>query len=220
MSALQHVQELDQTADVFLYQLSNYSESSPNETFRFTNFAGVVFDASYVAISCSHTAQEISSVSTQPRLDLTIADTLGTVGALLNSIDGAIEGAKLRVIRTKRKFLQDGALFSTSNGILQQSNLVVTQIQSYVPGEAVVLVCSSVLDFGGGETSCPSRSANQGCSAVYKSVYCGYTGVAKFNLANEPVLTDAEDKCNHALSGCRARNNLINYLGFPTLQRR
>jgi lambda family phage minor tail protein L len=225
MSALQHVQELDQTADVFLYQLSNYSQSNPLEVTRFANMSGVFFDGSYIAIAVSHTSQEISSTGSQPQMTLTISDTLGTIGALLNSIDGAIEGAKLRVIRTKAKYLSTGSTPSTTNGILQRSDLVITRVEQYVPGEVINLVASSVLDFGGGETACPSRVCHVKCPGAveYRGPYCGYSGSRMFDLANNPVIDSSLDRCNKQISGCRARfgeGAVLPFGGFPSVTRR
>lgn len=223
MSALQHVQELDQSADVFLYELKGFNQSSPETYFRFTNYAGVSFNGSWIAIACACNSMEITSTSTQPRLELTVSDTLGTVGALMNSIDGAIEGSKLKIIRTKARFLDSGATPSTTNGILQQSNLVITQISSFIPGEAIVLVGSSPLDYGGGETSCPSRAATTKCGYVYRSgVGCPYSGSAMFNLANQLVTDSREDQCAKTLSACSLRfpGAVLPTSAFPTLQRR
>jgi lambda family phage minor tail protein L len=225
MSALQHVQELDQSADVYLYELKGYSQSNPESFFRFTNYAGVSFNGPWVAIACACNSMEITSTSTQPRLELTVSDTLGTVGALMNSIDGAIEGSKLKIIRTKARFLDSGATPSTTNGILQQSNLIITQISSFIPGEAIVIVGSNPVDYGGGETACPSRVATVKCpgTVTYRGSYCTYSGAAMFDLANQPTLDPLKDQCSKSIAGCRARfgpNATLPFGGFPTLQRR
>jgi lambda family phage minor tail protein L len=139
----------------------------------------------------------------------------------MNSIDGAIEGAKLKVIRTKARFLDSGATPSTTNGILQQSNLVITQISSFIPGEAIVLVGSSPLDYGGGESNCPSRPAHTGCPYRYRgSEGCLYAGTAMFKLDGSSTTDPKEDKCAKNLSSCALRGNTLFYGGFPTMQRR
>lgn len=219
MTAIQHVQELDQSADVFLYELKGFRTSNPNETFRFTNQSGVSFGGAWNALACSHNAIEISSTGTQPRIEITISDAAGTVGSLLNEID-AIEGAKLRIIRTKVKYLDSSPMASTTNGILQRSDMVVTRLVNFIPMDGATFECSSVLDFGGGEVGCPSRVATNLCSALYKGVYCGYSGSAMFDLSNNPVLDASQDKCAKTLAACRARQNVINFGGFPSLQRR
>jgi lambda family phage minor tail protein L len=220
MTALQHVQELDQSADVYLYELKGFRTSNPNETFRFCNQSGVAFGGSWNALACSHNAIEITSTGTQPRIEITISDAAGTVGSLLNEID-AIEGAKLRIIRTKAKYLDSGPLASTTNGILQRSDMVISRVSNFIPGEAIVCEASSPLDMGGGETSCPSRCALNKCSWVYKSTECSYAGSAMFDLSNNPVIGDpSQDKCAKTLSACKARNNTLFFGGFPSLQRR
>jgi lambda family phage minor tail protein L len=223
MTALQHVQELDQSADVFLYELKGFRVSNPNETFRFTNFAGVEYNGFWHPLACSHNAIEITSTGTQPRIEMTISDAANTIGSLLNEID-AIEGAKLRIFRTKARFLGSGATPDTVNGILQRSDMVITRVVNYIPGEAIVCEMSSPLDFGGGETSAPSRCALNKCSWVYRSgVGCTYTGSAMFKLDNTPTLNPAEDKCAKTLSACKARfgeGAVLPFSGFPSMSRR
>lgn len=224
MTAIQHVQELDQSADVFLYELKGFRTSNPNETFRFCNQSGVSFGGAWNTLACSHNAMEITSTGTQPRIEITISDAAGTVGSLLNEID-AIEGAKLRILRTKVRFLDSGATPSTTNGILQRSDMVITRIVNFVPGDAIVCEASSPLDFGGGETSCPGRVGVIKCPASisYRGPYCGYAGQAMFKLDGTPTLNSAEDVCAKDLKSCRARfgaGAVLPYGGFPSLQRR
>jgi len=218
MTALQHVQELDQSADVFLYELKGFRSSNPNETFRFCNQSGVSFGGPWYALACSHNTIEITSTGTQPRVEITISDAAGTINSLMNEID-TLEGSKLMILRTKVKYLDSSPLASTTNGILQRNHMVVTRLINFVPLEAATFECSSPLDYGGGETACPSRCALNKCSWIYKSTECGYTGAAMFDLSNNPVIDSSQDKCAKTLSACQVRNNTLFFGGFPSLQR-
>lgn len=222
MTALQHVQELDQSADVFLYYLSNYSVANPKAEFRFTSMSGVSFGGPFQALACSIETLEISSTGAQSRPVLTMSDTAGIVGTLLGNTDG-IEGSKLRVVRTKARYLDSGQTPSVANGILQRSDLVVSRISNWIPLDSIALELSSVLDYGGGETACPARNCNIGCGVPYRSAACSYAGAAMFTLAGQPTLDPTQDRCAKTLSACKLRfgqNATLPYAGFPTVQRR
>ena len=213
---LKHIQDLDQDADVFLYDLTNYRQSNPKEVFRFSNMAGVSFNGPYEAIPCSHDVIEITSVSTQPRLEITISDAAGAVTSLIDSVDG-IENAKLTIRRTKVRYLDSGSTPSTS-AILQQSELIVSRVSQFIPGQACIIETQNPIDQG--NLNLPCRVAHTKCSWQYRGSYCGYTGNEMFKLDNSPTLDPDEDQCSKDLGGCRVRNNVINFGGYPALQRR
>jgi lambda family phage minor tail protein L len=217
---LKHVQNLDQDTDVFIYELTNYRQSNPKEIFRFSNMAGVSFNGPCEAIPCSHDVIEISSVSTQPRLEITISDAAGAVSSLIDSVDG-IEGSKLTILRTKVRYLDSGSTPSTS-AILQRSQLIVSRVSQYIPGEAVVVETQNPIDQS--SLNLPLRTATTKCGWTYRSgVGCTYAGSAMFKLDGSPTLDPKEDVCSRDLKGCKLRfgeNAVLPTSAFPTLQRR
>lgn len=218
LQLLQDVQKLDGDATIFLYQLSNFSVDNPNQTFRFSNMAGVSFNGPYYAIACTHNAVEISNVGSQARLELTLSDAASVVTSLIDGNTDGLEGAKLRIIQTRRRFLDDGETPSTS-AIILSCTLVVSRIVSFIPGDRISIECSNPIDYSG-ELGVPARLCSRQCAWRYRGAYCQYTGRQMFTLSNEPTLNSNDDQCNKSLEACRIRGNVRNYGGFPTLQRR
>jgi lambda family phage minor tail protein L len=222
LALLEEVQSLDPSADIFLYEISGYKLDNPSESFKFSNVAGVSFNGPYEAIACAHDAIEISSVGTQPRIQLTVADTLGGVTYLVDSVDG-LEGAQLIIRRTKKKFL-DGEVFGGggADSIIQESYLIVARIVEFRPGDAIVVECQQPLDFAG-VVGIPSRVCSTKCQWIYRSSYCGYVGSAMYDLSNNPTLNPEEDQCSKTISACKIRfgsDAVLPTSAFPTLQRR
>ena len=219
MTALQHALDLDQTADVYLYELKGYNTTKPNEYFRFVNMVGVMFNGPWHPLACSHNVLEVTSTGTQPRVEITISDAAGTVSSLLNEID-ALEGSKLKIIYTKARFLDTGSTPSTNNGIIQQSNMIISRIVNYLPGDSITCEASSPIDIGVGDVAAPARVCLRTCTWAYRSTECGYTGSQMVKLDNTPTINPSEDRCAKTLTACRIRDNILRYGGFPTLQRR
>lgn len=220
MAATEDVQSLDQSADIFIYIVSNYNSKNPKESIKLSNYSGVSFGGPAIGLAITHGSQEITSVGAQPRMDISISDTNGVVTSLIDNGTDGLEGATVKVIRTKKKYLDSQSMANnTSVGILQQSNLVISRVSSFIPMSVVEVECQSPIDYG--NIYCPSRVATTKCGWEYRSPEgCTYSGTAMFDLAGNPVISSDEDICDKSLRGCRLRNNVINYGGFPTLQRR
>jgi lambda family phage minor tail protein L len=222
MSALADVQSLDQGADVFIYIVSNYNSANPSESIKLSNYAGVSFNGPAIGLPITHDSQEVTSVGSQPRMTISIADTNGAVTSLIDGNVEGIEGANVKIYRTKRKYLDDGELGGNpAIGILQQMNLVISRVSEFVPMSVVTVEAQSPIDYG--NVACPSRVALNQCPWRYRSSECSYSGTAMFKLDNSPTINPAEDICSKSLAGCRARfgaNAVLPHGGFPTLQRR
>lgn len=217
MSIFTHVQELDGDADVFLYHLSKFNPENPAQVFKFSNFSGVSFNGSYEAIACSHDTFEVSSVGSQGRLQITVSDTNGSITGLVDEVNG-LEGCELLILRTRSRFLDTGATPSTS-AILQRSQLIISRVVSWIPLDTIVWEASNPIDYS--DIGIPSRVCTPRCTwAQYRGPECSYSGAAMFDLAGNPVIDPKLDRCSRDLKGCRLRNNVINYGGFPSLQRR
>lgn len=216
-AATEEVQSLDQSADVFVYEISNFNSKNRREVIRLSNFASVSFNGPTIGLAISHDSQETTSTGSQPRMTISVSDTNGVVTSLIDSIDG-LEGATVKIYRTKRRFLDDGSTPNTVQGILQQATLVISRVADFVPMSIVTVECQSPIDYG--NISTPSRTATQKCSWAYRSSECGYVGTAMFDLAGNPVISSESDICGKDLKACRARANVINFGGFPGLRRR
>lgn len=221
MAATEDVQSLDQSADIFIYEITNYNSSNPKEKARFSNYSGVSFGGSTVGLAITHDAIETTSVGAQPRISLSISDTGGFVTSMIDGNTDGLEGAVVKILRTKKKYLDSEPLGGNpSIGILQQTTLVVSRIEDFVPLSVVTISLQSPIDYG--NISCPSRSATQKCNWQYRGSYCTYQGSAMFKLDNSPTLNPDEDVCSKTLDGCRARfpGQVLPTSAFPTLQRR
>ena len=214
----QEIQSLDQSSDIFLYELSQFNPENPAEIFRFSNQNGVSWGGPTVAIPCSHDQIEYTSQGTQPRLSFTVADVNGVISALVDSVDG-LEGAVLKVRRTKRRFLDDGSTPDTS-AILQQSDMVIARVSSFAPRVQIVFELVNKMDYG--QAKLPSRLCLRSCSWTYRGSECGYTGAAMFTIAGTPTLDPRADSCGKRLSDCKLRfpNAVLPTSAFPTLTRR
>ena len=220
-AATEEVQSLDQSADVFIYIISNYNSQNPSESIKLSNFASVSFGGPAIGLAISHDSQEVTSTGSQPRMTITVSDTNGAVTSLIDSIDG-LEGATVKIYRTKRRFLDDGETPSTTGGILQQATLVISRVADFVPYSVVTVETQNPVDYAG-VAGTPGRVATQKCGWQYRGPYCGYAGTAMFDLAGNPVIDPAKDVCGKDLKSCRARfgdNAVLPTSAFPTLQRR
>lgn len=219
MSALAEVQSLDQSVDVFIYEVSGYNRKNLKERIRLSNYAGVSFGGPTLGVAIVHDSMETTSVGTQPRMMLSVSDAGGIVTSLIDSVD-SVEGSIVKIYRSKRRFLDDGSTPSTTQGILQQSTLVISRVSNFVPMGIVEFELQNPVDYG--DVACPSRTASQKCSWQYRGAYCGYSGTAMFDLTNSPVISAELDVCSKTLAGCRARfgNGVLPTSAFPTLQRR
>ena len=216
--ATEEVQSLDQSADVFIYEITNFNSKNKSEKIRLSNFAGVSFGGPTIGLAISHDSQEVTSTGSQPRMTITVSDTNGAVTSLIDSTDG-LEGAIVKVIRTKRKYLDSEPLGGNpAAGILQQATLVISRVADFVPYSVVTVETQNPVDYG--NVGIPSRVATQKCAWGYRSSECGYTGTAMFDLAGNPVISSDQDVCDKSLRGCRLRNNVLAFGGFPGLQRR
>lgn len=57
------------------------------------------------------------------------------------------------------------------------------------------------------------------CAWIYRSAECGYTGGAIADEQDQPTGEMSKDKCSRCLTGCKLRNNTINFGGFPSVNK-
>lgn len=200
--------------------MSNYNRQSPYDEFNFTNHVGVVFGSkSYVPLACGIDKLKLTSEGTQPEIGLTVADKDATITKLIQEFKH-IEGAKLRVVITKKRYLdgQPLGVGQLSDRIITELNMRIARRQSHKPSDGIVFVLGNPIDVEG--VFLPRRLALRKCVWDYRGPQCGYTGTRYFTNQGTPTLDPNADKCGREISDCDARANTARYGGFPSLQRR
>jgi lambda family phage minor tail protein L len=221
MGVLDHIQELDQDTLIDLFEVSNYNPGTPFDSFRFTNHIGVQFGSlGYEPIPCQLDSIEFTSDGSQPEPSLSVADVEGLFTGLIATYDN-MEGALVKIKRTQKRYL-DGQADADPTAVLAEVEFMIARRDQHIPRELVVFVLANPIDIDGEKT--PGRICLRNCVWRYRDAdTCGYAGSQRFNLANEPVLLEKDDKCAHNLAACRLRfgeDGVLRFGGFPGLQRR
>lgn len=147
----------------------------------------------------------------------------------INGVQGAISaycyqfedfaGAKLKVIRTLAKYLDDEN-FADGNASADpnESKTQIWYIEQKTSEnkQQVSFELSNPVDFEGQQI--PARNITSYCewcmSGNYRGEECQYIGLQYFTDKNEPTDDPSKDKCRGDLEACRNRNNQENFGGF------
>lgn len=125
-------------------------------------------------------------------------------------------GVKLKVITTLAKYL-DAENFSAGNATANPSEkreqIWFIEQKTSENSQQVTFELSNPVDFEG--LKIPTRQISNYCNWEYRSEECGYIGSAMFTEKDEPTDNPALDRCNYRTSGCRCRENELNFGGFP-----
>ena len=221
MSATSHLQELTQDTFIDLFEVSGYNPDSPFDKFRFTNHVGIQFaNQGYQSIPSQIDAIEFTSDGTQPEPTLSVGDPDGVITGLILLYNN-MEGATVRITRTQKRYL-DGQPEADPTAIVAQADFLIARREQHIPREVVVFVLANPIDIDGAKT--PARICLRNCVWRYRDPdTCGYTGEARFTLANQRTLDASQDKCAKSIAACRLRfgpNGVLRHGGFPGLQRR
>ncbi|MEH8079340.1 phage minor tail protein L, partial [Gallibacterium anatis] len=57
------------------------------------------------------------------------------------------------------------------------------------------------------------------CAWIYRSSECGYNGAPVADEKDMPTGDPKKDKCSRCLTGCKMRNNTLNFGGFPSINK-
>lgn len=178
---------------------------------------------SYDAMSLQVSGLEIRSDGKASNPTLTLANNIhGVQGAVsaycLRFKDFA--GAKVKVISTMAKYL-DAVNFDDGNPNASdecREQIWFIEQKTSENASQVVFELSNPIDFEG--LKIPVRQINSHCHwcvmGNYRGEECGYIGTARFDENNNPTDNPELDKCNGRLSGCKVRNNVARFGGFPT----
>lgn len=211
---------LDLDTEVTMYQLSGYDESSPFDSFNFSNYSGVVFGGvSYTPLPCELEGLKFSSQGSLPRPKFKIVDAGGLISNLIYLYDG-IEGSKVKIRKTLKRFL-DGQPSTDPTAEKPVETFLVSQITNLIPGTIVEVELCASFDFVDEEI--PRRIAARTCPWKYRGVECGYTGSRYFDINNRPTLDPKFDVCSKSIDGCQKRFGKkipLPFGGFPALSRR
>lgn len=187
----------------FEYKLSEEKEIKRN----------IIFDGiTYEPVAIKSEGLEMSGDGKASSPSLAMANSInGVQGAVsaycLNYSDFA--GAKLTVITTLAKYL-DASNFNAGNPeASDQHGKQIWYIEQKTSENAsqVVFELSNPRDFQG--IRIPCREINNYCqwaiNGEYRGESCGYTGVAKFDINDNPTTDPSLDQCSGRLQGCNVR---------------
>lgn len=206
-----NAQSLQPSAEILLFQLSKYNRLAPNDTFYFTNYAGVVFGGiSYVPLACQATGFQRASDGAVARPRLVVSDVQGLITALIYSGGSAaayattlIEGSELNIYKTARDFL-DGYPLSDPQAYLLEDTFFVAQKLTEVSGEYIEYELQAPHDFI--SETIPARGIYPKCPYAYRGDECGYARQnGMFTITNAPTSDPAQDVCSRTLLGCKLR---------------
>jgi len=204
--------ELDTTvvggAEVF-----RFSPHGPNELGNDIVWAG----QTYTRIPIDASGFEKRGQGSLPRPKLAVANVIGLIGAVADSVIGA----KLTRTRTFVKYL-DAVNFSAGNPQADPNQVIDREIW-FIDRKSVenkVLVefeLSAAFDLAG--VMLPRRQVVQNvCAWRYRSAECGYTGGAVADINDQPTASMAADQCGKRLASCKLRFGQYGELpfgGFP-----
>ena len=201
--------------------IDNTISNTETEIHKTIVYQGIV----YQPVAIRSEGLEMSGDGKASSPSLAIANNInGVQGAVsaycLNYSDFA--GAKLTVITTLAKYL-DPINFANGNPeALDQYGKQIWYIEQKTSENAlqVAFELSNPRDFQG--IRIPCREINNYCqwaiNGEYRGESCGYTGVAKFDINDNPTTDPSLDQCSGRLQGCNVRfgmNVPLRFGGFP-----
>lgn len=171
---------------------------------------------SYLRFPVEAEGFEYSGNGQLPRPKIRVSNILGTITAILLSVNATsagndLNGAKLIRIRTLARYLDAVNFLGGVNPYgppdptaewpreIYYLDRKTTETRDLVEWE-----CAAPFDLAG--VRAPKRQCIQNiCQWVYRSTECGYTGTDYFDENDVSVSTASADVCGKRLSSCRAR---------------
>ncbi|MDP8184415.1 phage minor tail protein L [Phocoenobacter skyensis] len=162
---------------------------------------------------------ETSGTGTSNRPNLTIANINGFVTGLVNRFEQCL-GAVVRRHLVYAQYL-DAENFSEGNDNADPSQEVlsyfVVEQLSALKREIATFVLALPTETD--NAIIPLRTVTIACHWVYRSSECGYTGGAIADEKDQRTSDIKKDKCSGLISGCKLRNNTMNYGGFISVNK-
>jgi lambda family phage minor tail protein L len=167
---------------------------------------------------------EYSGQGTLPRPKIRISNIFGSITAILLSLPGGIESAKVTRIRTLARYLDDANFSGGSNPLGAPDSAAEFPREIYYIDrksaenrDIVEFELAAVFDIAG--IRAPKRQCIANiCQWQYRSPECGYTGTTYFNASDQSVSSPSQDVCGKRLNSCRIRfgqNAELPYGSFP-----
>jgi lambda family phage minor tail protein L len=210
--AIVELYELDTTViggvDVF-----RFTPHGPNELGSDIVWAG----QTYTRLPINASGFERRGNGALPRPKLAVANVIGLIGAVADSLIGA----KLTRTRTFAKYL-DAANFSSGNPQADPNQFIDREIwfidRKSVENKVMVeFELAAAFDLAG--VMLPRRQVVQNvCAWRYRSAECGYTGGAVADINDMPTTSMVLDQCGKRLASCKLRFGQYGELpfgGFP-----
>jgi len=190
-----------------------FTPHGPNELGNDIVWAG----QTYVRLPIDASGFEKRGHGSLPRPKLAVANVIGLIGAVADSIIGA----KLTRTRTFAKYL-DAVNFASGNPSADPNQWIDREIwfidrKSLENKVLVEFELSAAFDLAG--VMLPRRQVVQNvCAWRYRSAECGYTGGPVADINDRPTTSMALDQCGKRLASCKLRFGqyaVLPFGGFP-----
>lgn len=215
----ENITDLDPSAIIPLFEISDFNLLAPTETLYFCNFVGVSFEGrEYQSIPCSGEGYDLIGQGSIPNPTLTVSNVGKVISNFLyqikNNSDYRLEGCEVKRRVTQKRFL-DGQ--PDANAAIREfmPDIYLLEQVAEETFQAVKFRLSTPFDLEG--MSLPSRMVLRSCGWLYRGEECGYLGPA-YDLQNNPTLDPTKDVCPKTLTGCEVRqgkNGVLTFGGFP-----
>lgn len=215
-SAIIELSQLELTVKLHGVSETHYFHAGTNSASGDIVWAG----QAYQAWPIEATEFEYNGTGSLPRPKLVVANTLGTITALIETLPDGLEGAKVTRRRTLARYI-DGVNFP--GGVnpygtpstdefppeIYYIDRKVTENRDLIEFEL-----AAGFDLAGVR---PGRQCvSNVCQWEYRGLQCGYTGNAYFNFNDEPVTTLSQDQCGKRLRSCELRFAQLRFPGVVT----
>lgn len=164
---------------------------------------------------------ELKATGTSNRPTLTIGNLFGLVTALTEDFNDCL-GAVVTRRQVLSKYLDPVNFVNHTNPNYDPNNEIVSQYiieqVSTLTHEIVTFTLAIPTELDG--LLLPARPMMSNvCPFVYRSVECGYTGRPVADEKDNPTTDPKKDKCSKCLSGCKLRDNEINFGAFIAINK-
>lgn len=236
------LQKVNPSSIIELYELElDASLHGASATYRFhagvnvanASFAEIIWAGNtYTKLPIQVEGFEYNAESgSLPRPQLTVANLLGSITAILLDVNTTtagndLTGAKFTRIRTLLRYIDDANFPNDSGGNpygTADNTATMPPEIFYVARkvsenrDVVTFELAAAFDLAGVRS--PKRHCSQNlCPWVYKGSECGYSGTKYFDEDDKAVTASTDDVCGKKLSSCEARFGSeaeLPFGGFP-----
>ena len=223
----EEIQKLEPSALITLFELKlTTAINGVDQTFYYhagTNsiksniiFGGITYAAAPVEVK----GFDKVTKGTLPRPTFAVANADNAITNLMLLYNPL--NAELKRIQTHKKFIDAVNFNPPTNESADPTAIAQTDDIWYIDRVAAETPESVTFDLTGKinlqNLRLPRRQIVEHCPWLYRGTQCGYKGQKFFNTNDQPVSTEAEDRCGHKYSSCLLRfsgkNDLVPFGGF------